>query len=198
MGIISAERVFLFQYLPKGPTPVPNSISVLLPVQNAQATLAATVQEILDVAADLSERFEVLIIDDGSSDATSEVAAELTHDYPQVRAVRQGHSVGREEAIRSGMKQSRGDVVLLHEDQDGAPMEEILCLWRATSPGGRFFMPPQSRHGSGRQGSAASHTPAKRRGFKIIDRPFPGKSPGSSKPIKPNFLARLKDFAFSE
>ena len=50
---------------------MPNSLSVLLPVKNAQATLAATVQEILDVAADLSERFELLILDDGSSDAGS-------------------------------------------------------------------------------------------------------------------------------
>ena len=98
MGIVSAERVIFFVRpygLPAERTsPVPNSLSVLLPVKNAQATLAATVQEILDVAADLSEQFELLIIDDGSSDATSEIATELTQNYPQVRAVCQA-TIGR-------------------------------------------------------------------------------------------------------
>ena len=61
---------------------MPNSLSVLLPVKNAQATLAATVQEILDVAADLSEQFELLIIDDGSADATSEIATRIDAKLP--------------------------------------------------------------------------------------------------------------------
>ena len=68
----------------KGPS-VKRSLSVLLPVKDVQATLSDSVHEILDVAADCGERFEVLIIDDGSTDATSEVAHELSRHYPQVR-----------------------------------------------------------------------------------------------------------------
>jgi len=93
-------------------------LSVLLPVRDAQATLAASVQEILDVAADCGDQFEVLIIDDGSTDATSEVAQELTRHYPQVRAVRHEAPLGREEAIRTGLTRSQGEMVVLSEENN--------------------------------------------------------------------------------
>jgi glycosyltransferase involved in cell wall biosynthesis len=178
--------------------PVPNSLSVLLPVKNAQATLAATVQEILDVAADLSEKFELLIIDDGSSDATSEIATELTRNYPQVRAVCQVRSIGRQEAIRSGLKQSHGDVVLLHEEKGGTSMEEIAWLWRATTPKGRFFLPPQTGHGKEKSGPSTAKHSSNRRGFRMLDRQAAEQPIVTSRPTMPNYLARLKDFAFSE
>ena len=53
------------------------SLSVLLPVKDAQATLIDSVHEILDVVTDSRDPFEVIIIDDGSTDATCEVAHEL-------------------------------------------------------------------------------------------------------------------------
>jgi dolichyl-phosphate beta-glucosyltransferase len=91
-------------------------LSVLLPVKDAQSTLEASVHEILDVATDFGERFEVLIIDDGSTDATSEVAHDLTCYYPQIRVVHHGTSLGREAAIRTGLKRSQGEVVMLRDD----------------------------------------------------------------------------------
>lgn len=92
------------------------SLTVLLPVHNAQATLSATVTEVLDVAADLDESFELLIVDDGSIDATGEVVDELSRRYPQIRVVRHGERLGYEAALRSGMKHSAGRTVLLRDD----------------------------------------------------------------------------------
>ena len=96
-----------------------SSLSVLLPVKDAQATLNQSVHEILDVAADMGEPFELLIIDDGSTDATSEVAHELTRHYPQVRVVRHAAPLGQEAAIRTGLTRSRGRTVVLRDDQRG-------------------------------------------------------------------------------
>jgi glycosyltransferase involved in cell wall biosynthesis len=98
---------------------VQRSVSVLLPVKDAQATLNNSVQEILDAIADTGERFELLIIDDGSTDATSEVAHELSRHYPQIRMVRHGTPKGREAAIRTGLERSRGEVVMLRNDDRG-------------------------------------------------------------------------------
>jgi cellulose synthase/poly-beta-1,6-N-acetylglucosamine synthase-like glycosyltransferase len=98
---------------------VRHSFSVLLPVKNAQATLNGEVHEILDEMADCHDSFEVLIIDDGSTDATSEVAHELSYHYPQVRLVRHGTSRGLDAAIRTGLERSRGEVVMLRDDESG-------------------------------------------------------------------------------
>jgi cellulose synthase/poly-beta-1,6-N-acetylglucosamine synthase-like glycosyltransferase len=96
----------------KGPT-LERSLTVLLPVQDAQATLADTVAQVLELAADLTDRFELVIIDDGSTDATSEVADELSRRYPQVRMVRHGKPLGRDAALRAGLAQSQGEVVFI-------------------------------------------------------------------------------------
>jgi glycosyltransferase involved in cell wall biosynthesis len=98
---------------------VQRSLSVLLPVKDAQATLNEDVHAILDTIADSSVRFELLIIDDGSTDATSEVAHELARHYPQVRMVRHGTPQGREAAIRTGLERSRGEIVMLRDDERG-------------------------------------------------------------------------------
>jgi dolichol-phosphate mannosyltransferase len=89
------------------------SLTVLLPVQDAQSTLADTVVEVLEVASDWTDRLELLIIDDGSTDATSEVAHELVRHYPQVRAVRHSSPLGRDAAVRTGLAQSQGEVVVV-------------------------------------------------------------------------------------
>ncbi len=99
-------------------------LTVLLPVQDAQATLAETVEDVLDAAAAMTDRFELLIIDDGSADATSEVAHELTRHYPQVRAIRHSRPLGREAALRTGLAKSRGEVVLVR-DKGGRTMARL-------------------------------------------------------------------------
>jgi glycosyltransferase involved in cell wall biosynthesis len=93
------------------------SLTILLPVRDAQSTLAATVAQVLEMATDLSESFELVIIDDGSSDATNEVAHELSRHYPQVRMVRHGQSLGEEAALRAAFAQSQGDVVFVRGGQ---------------------------------------------------------------------------------
>lgn len=109
------------------------SLTVLLPVRDAQSTLAATVTEILEMASDLSERFEILIIDDGSSDTTSEVAHELSRYYPQIRTLRHDQPLGEEAALQSGLAQSRGDVVFVRRGRRPT-FERLSCPSQPARP----------------------------------------------------------------
>ena len=107
------------------------SLSVLLPVRNAQSTLAASVQGLLEVLPDLTGNFEVVIADDGSTDATIEVAQELATRYPQVIAVRHARALGRVVSIRTALGRSTGQIIFLQDEDCGLGVEEIHRLWRA-------------------------------------------------------------------
>ena len=123
------------------------SLTVLLPVRNAQTTLADTVSEVLEVASELTSQFELVIVDDGSTDATSEIAQELTVHYPQVKACSHGTHLGNSAAIKTGLRHATGEVVVLRE-------------------GAKVLLDEQMH--------------------------------GPSKPNRPNYLGRLKNFTFGE
>ncbi len=107
------------------------SLSVLLPVRNIQSTLADTLLEILEVLPDLTRQFELVIIDDGSEDATIDVADEWAARYPQVRVVCHSRSLGRAAAIETGIERSKGEVIFLRDEDCGLALEEIGKLWQA-------------------------------------------------------------------
>ena len=54
------------------------SLTIVLPVHNGESRLAASVTEMLELASDLTSRFSIMIVDDGSTDDTSAVAEELS------------------------------------------------------------------------------------------------------------------------
>jgi glycosyltransferase involved in cell wall biosynthesis len=107
------------------------SLSVLLPVHNLQSSLSAVVHEILDVLAELPGRFELLILDDGSTDATWDVARELAQSYPQVRLMREPIRRGTSQVIRRGLREARGDAVIGHDGHAGIDAREIVRIWRS-------------------------------------------------------------------
>jgi glycosyltransferase involved in cell wall biosynthesis len=107
------------------------SLSALLPAHNAQSTLAASVHELLEVLPDLTGKLEVVIADDGSTDATIEVADELTTRYPQVIVLRHARPLGRIAAIRTALERSTGEILLIQDEDCGFSVDEIHRLWRA-------------------------------------------------------------------
>jgi cellulose synthase/poly-beta-1,6-N-acetylglucosamine synthase-like glycosyltransferase len=72
------------------------------------------------MAADVSDRFEIVIIDDASTDATSEVAHDLCRHYPQVRLLRHKKPLGEEAALRAMLAQTRGEVVCVRSGETPA------------------------------------------------------------------------------
>ena len=173
------------------------SLTVLLPVHNAQSTLADTVAEILEVVSDLTRRFELVIVDDGSVDATSEVAEELTSRFPQVRALRHGQPMGREAAICSGLEQSSGEMILLRDETPEMATEGIAKLWHAAEQREIFLAGPETPGGPKRGRLGRRHA-ADRAGFQMVDRPTMEKIHRRSQPKRPNYLSRLKGFALGE
>lgn len=90
-------------------------MSVLLPVFNEAAILDANVREILGYCAGSSEQidFEVLIVIDGASDNSAEIADHLATEFPAIRVLRHPTNFGVGQALRYGFGQSKGDVVIV-------------------------------------------------------------------------------------
>jgi glycosyltransferase involved in cell wall biosynthesis len=105
------------------------SLSILVPVHNAQAQLHGCVQRLLDVLPELNGRFEVLIVDDGSTDATCEVGYELARDYPQVKVSRHATSVGWAATVAKHANNATSEFLMIH---CGGAIEadDIISLWR--------------------------------------------------------------------
>jgi len=123
------------------------SLTVLLPVRDAQASLAAAVQELLDILPELTDRFELMVIDDGSQDATIEVAQELATRYPQVRVVRHGQPKGRAAAVQTGLQHTSGEVVFLRDEGCRLAIDQLKRLWQAMEKHDLVLGRPQSLSG---------------------------------------------------
>lgn len=103
---------------PAFPPPATGGISAFFPCYNDSATLQALIEKALGVLGEITDDYEVIIVDDGSSDGSGEVIDSLAARYERVRVVRHDRNRGYGAALRSGIKTSRGEWVF-YTDSDG-------------------------------------------------------------------------------
>jgi glycosyltransferase involved in cell wall biosynthesis len=113
-------------------TPLQPSLSLILPVFNAERTLAPQLLHLLEIAGEISPQFEVLVIDDGSSDHTCDIADELAREYPQIRVIRHGQPRGMEGITESCYAKAKGDVLMLLTPGEAIQLPELKRLWQAS------------------------------------------------------------------
>ena len=83
------------------------SVSVIIPAYNAADTLAET---LASVVAQTWPNVEVLVVDDGSTDATADIVEMIAEQHHQVRLIRQTNA-GVAAARNAGLREARGDLV---------------------------------------------------------------------------------------
>jgi glycosyltransferase involved in cell wall biosynthesis len=88
-------------------------VSVVLPAHNEEANVAEAVHQALAAAQPVSTRQEVVVVDDGSTDATAAITAALGATDGRIRLVRHEGNRGYGSAIRSGIAAARMEWVLL-------------------------------------------------------------------------------------
>ncbi len=109
-------------------------LSIIVPAFNEADGIAAFLEQLFGVLRGCCERFEVWVIDDGSRDATWERLRNQLALYPQLHGLRFTRNFGKEAAILAGLRQVRGQAVIVM-DADGqhppALLPEMLALWRS-------------------------------------------------------------------
>lgn len=164
-------------------------ISVVVPCFNEERRIVPTVERIVEFLERRRTAWELVVVDDGSLDRTSDVVRDRFAGCSFVRVVRYDVNHGKGFAVREGVLASRGDVVLFSDADLSTPIEELDGLERKASegfdlvvasrvvPGARITMPqPARRRFSGLvfrtlvQGLGLSRVQDTQCGFKLLRR----------------------------
>ncbi|MBV9213908.1 MAG: glycosyltransferase [Actinobacteria bacterium] len=131
-------------------------ISVIVPVYRCADCLRALHARLIASLDPLDVPYEVILIDDGSPDASGEAAVELARRDARVRAVRHGRNFGEEAAIRTGLSRSTGRfAVVMDCDLQDAP-EDVPRLYAKALEGNEVVLTHRHRTGDSRWRVAAS------------------------------------------
>ena len=109
-----------------------HSITIVIPAYNEERRLPATLSAVLAHLREREWRFaEVLVVDDGSTDATVGVAEEFCRSHPAVRLLKNPGNRGKGYSVRHGMLEAKGDWALFSDADLSAPIEEMDKLVEA-------------------------------------------------------------------
>jgi dolichyl-phosphate beta-glucosyltransferase len=110
-------------------------LSVVVPAYNEQLRLPHALIEMIDMLDSRASSYEIIVVDDGSSDGTSETAIRFERLRPQVRLVRLPVNRGKGHAVRTGMLNAKGRRVLFADADGATPFRELARLEEALSAG---------------------------------------------------------------
>ena len=110
-------------------------ISVVVPVFNSQKTLMELVDRLMKTLRDIDDEFEVILVNDGSSDRSWNMIEEIARSNPQVLGIDLDRNYGQSNAVVCGMAHSRYEILITMDDDLQHPPEEIPKLVKEASKG---------------------------------------------------------------
>ncbi|MEZ6187830.1 MAG: glycosyltransferase [Planctomycetota bacterium] len=110
-------------------------LSVVVPVLNEEGSLPELLRRLRATLEGLDTRYELLIVDDGSTDASLELVRQAQRDWPELRSLPFARNFGQHAAVFAGLEHARGEwIVTLDADLQNPP-EEIATLYQAFQAG---------------------------------------------------------------
>lgn len=113
------------------PGPGSAGLSIFFPAYNDSGTIASLVITALQSARTITSDFEVIVVNDGSSDHTADVADELARQYPEVRVVHHPVNRGYGGALRTGFATASKAFVFYTDGDAQYDPSEMTVLWQA-------------------------------------------------------------------
>ncbi len=106
-----------------------HGVSVFFPAYNDEASIAALVADALEVLPALTEDFEVIVVNDGSTDGTARVLEGLAREDSRVRVVRHETNRGYGAALRAGFAAASKELVFYTDGDGQYDVRELRRLW---------------------------------------------------------------------
>ncbi|HEY8926788.1 MAG TPA: dolichyl-phosphate beta-glucosyltransferase [Polyangia bacterium] len=111
-------------------SPTDLTLSVVIPAFNEEQRLGPTIEELASFLDGHGWAYEILVVDDGSTDGTVALARRLAVTRPAVRVLATAPNRGKGHAVRVGMRAARGAFVLMTDADGSTPASELPRLLR--------------------------------------------------------------------
>lgn len=110
-------------------------LTIVIPAFNEEERLAESLKRIRDYLKCRSLQFEVLVVDDGSTDDTANMVERSRCGFPELRLISNSSNRGKGFSVRQGMLEARGEIALFTDADLSAPIEETDKLLAALRDG---------------------------------------------------------------
>ena len=111
-------------------------LSVVLPAYNESHRLPQTLAEMRPYLERRFPQHEVVVVDDGSTDATPDIVRSTAADWPQLRLLQQPKNLGKGAAVKRGMLDAKGELILFMDADHATPIEEMEKIFPQLAGGG--------------------------------------------------------------
>ena len=109
--------------------------SIVIPAYNEAARILPSLRAITAYMRDRGQPYEILVVDDGSTDATASVVEALLASTPEIRLLRNPRRQGKGAAVRQGMREAVGRLQLFADADGATPIQELAQLEQALTAG---------------------------------------------------------------
>jgi dolichyl-phosphate beta-glucosyltransferase len=109
--------------------------SMVIPAYNEQARILPTLLSVTEYFNHTGFSHEVIVVDDGSQDDTSQLVQELGKRFPSIRLIRLPHNMGKGAAVRTGIRNATGNYILFNDADGATPVQEMGRLLAAMEQG---------------------------------------------------------------
>ena len=126
-----------------------DSVSVVIPVYNAEMTLRNLYEQLVPAMEALTERFEVIMVEDCGRDHSWGIIRELVARDNRVRGLKMSRNYGQHNALLCGIRAARHEVIVTMDDDLQNPVSEIPVLLDRLAEGFDvvYGSPREKRHG---------------------------------------------------
>jgi len=143
-------------------------LTIVIPAYNEEARLEPTLRAYLDHCRATRRAAELIVVDDGSRDGTSQVVEQLTDEYPELRLIRLAENRGKGFAVRSGVVNARGKLILFADADGATPLGELDRLEQAIANGADVAIGSRALDGTGVEVRARLHRRVIGRAFHML------------------------------
>jgi len=105
-----------------------NSISIIIPAYNEELRIQPTIERTYSYLGEKFREFEIIVVDDGSTDGTVSVVENLVRDLGNIRLIHYPGNSGKGHAVKTGALASQGDFLLICDADQSTPIEELEKL----------------------------------------------------------------------